>query len=37
MSASSPNARAAGRVTLLDIGSGEHGAVEQLLGMAETR
>src|SRR5262249_49324267 len=30
MSASSPNALASGRVTLLDIGGGEHAAVEQL-------
>jgi tetratricopeptide (TPR) repeat protein len=33
MSASSPNALAPGRVTLLDIGGGESAAVEQLLSM----
>jgi len=37
MSASSPNAQAPGRITLLDISGGERAAVEQLLGMPEAR
>src|SRR6185436_2870415 len=37
MSASSPNALAPGRVTLLDISGGERAAVDQLLSMPEAR